>query len=69
MLSGMFITGYGIARIIGECFREPDAFMGFLPFGTTEGQWLSVPMVLAGIVMMVWAASTRRADGGLPASP
>ena len=37
-LTGVFLVGYGIARITGECFREPDAFLGFLPFGTTMGQ-------------------------------
>jgi len=48
-LTGLFIVGYGLARIVSECFREPDAFLGFLPFGTTMGQLLSVPMVLAGL--------------------
>ena len=49
MLTGVFLTGYGIARIIGEFFREPDAFLGFLAFGATMGQFLSIPMVIAGI--------------------
>lgn len=49
MLTGIFLVGYAIARIIGECFREPDAFLGFLSFGTTMGQILSVPMLLAGL--------------------
>ena len=30
LLTGVFLVGYGIARIIGEFFREPDAFLGFL---------------------------------------
>jgi phosphatidylglycerol:prolipoprotein diacylglycerol transferase len=54
-LTGAFLVGYGIARIAGECFREPDAFLGFLPFGTTMGQVLSVPMVLAG-AWLIWRA-------------
>ena len=49
LLTGVFLCGYAIARIIGEYFREPDAFLGFLAFGTTMGQILSVPMLLAGI--------------------
>ncbi len=49
MLTGIFLTGYGLARIIGEFFREPDSFLGFLAFGATMGQLLSIPMVLAGI--------------------
>jgi phosphatidylglycerol---prolipoprotein diacylglyceryl transferase len=47
-LSGAFLVGYGIFRMIGEVFREPDMHIGFLAFGTTMGQWLSLPMVLAG---------------------
>ena len=42
------LVGYGIARIIGEVFRQPDAFLGFLFAGATMGQLLSVPMILAG---------------------
>ena len=49
MLTGVFMAGYGLARITGEFFREPDAFLGFLPGGITMGQLLSIPMVLAGI--------------------
>ena len=52
-LTGCFLVGYAIARIIGECFREPDAFLGFLAFGTTMGQILSVPLLLAGI-WLIW---------------
>ena len=49
MLTGVFLAGYGLARITGEFFREPDAFLGFLFAGVTMGQLLSIPMVLAGI--------------------
>ena len=55
LLSGVFLCGYGAARIIGEHFREPDAFLGFLPGGLTMGQVLSVPMVLAGLFLIVRA--------------
>ncbi len=54
-LGGAFLAGYGIARIIGEFFREPDSFLGFLAFGATMGQLLSVPMVIAGAFLMVRA--------------
>jgi len=53
LLTGAFLVGYGIARIIGEFFREPDAFLGFLPFGTTMGQLLCIPMVAAG-AWLIW---------------
>jgi phosphatidylglycerol:prolipoprotein diacylglycerol transferase len=58
-LTGIFVAGYGIARITSECFREPDAFLGFLPFGTTMGQILSVPMVLIGIGLLIWGLRHR----------
>lgn len=61
MLTGVFLSGYAIARIIGEYFREPDAFLGFLAAGTTMGQILSLPMLLAGI----WLIVRARPAGGV----
>ena len=61
MLTGIFLCGYAIARIIGEAFREPDAFLGFLPFGTTMGQVLSIPMFLAGTWLVAQARPARSA--------
>lgn len=55
ILSGVFLIGYGTARIVGELFREPDPQIGYLIGGTTMGQWLSLPMVLAGIAIVLWA--------------
>jgi phosphatidylglycerol:prolipoprotein diacylglycerol transferase len=55
LLTGIFLVGYGIARIIGEFFRQPDAFLGFLVAGATMGQLLCIPMVLAGIWLIVRA--------------
>jgi phosphatidylglycerol:prolipoprotein diacylglycerol transferase len=55
LLTGIFLVGYAIARIICECFREPDAFLGFLSFGTTMGQVLSIPMLLAGAWLIIRA--------------
>ncbi len=54
-LSGVFMMGYAIARIICEFFREPDSFLGFLWFGATMGQLLSIPVFLAGL-WAVWRA-------------
>ncbi len=47
-LTGIFLVGYGIARTVGEFFRQPDAFLGFLFAGATMGQLLSLPMIVAG---------------------
>lgn len=55
-LSGVFLIGYGIARIIVEFFREPDAQLGFLLGGTTTmGQLLSLPMIAFGLVLALRA--------------
>lgn len=57
-LTGIFLVGYGCARITGEFFRQPDAFLGFLWGGVTMGQLLSLPMVLAG-AWLIWRAQPR----------
>ncbi len=62
MLTGIFLCGYAVARIIGEYFREPDAFLGFLSFGTTMGQILSIPMLLAGLWLIARARALRPAE-------
>jgi phosphatidylglycerol:prolipoprotein diacylglycerol transferase len=53
LLTGVFLSGYALARIVGEVFREPDAFLGFLAFGTTMGQVLSLPMLAIGVWLIV----------------
>ena len=58
-VSAAFLVGYGTFRFIAEFFREPDAHLGLLGLGLSMGQWLCVPMVVAGVAMWVWA--TRRA--------
>jgi phosphatidylglycerol:prolipoprotein diacylglycerol transferase len=55
LLSGAFLLGYGIFRSIAELFREPDMHIGFLAFGTTMGQWLSLPMILFGAFLILRA--------------
>ena len=54
-ITGIFVVGYGCARIVGECFRQPDPFLNFLAFGATMGQLLSIPMVLAGLGLICFA--------------
>ena len=67
-VGGAFIAGYGLARILVEFFREPDAHIGYLAGGwLTMGMVLSLPMVLAGGWAMMTAkpaaAATRAHDG------
>jgi phosphatidylglycerol---prolipoprotein diacylglyceryl transferase len=63
LLGGVFLIGYALARMIGELFREPDSYLGFLLAGTTMGQLLSVPMLLIGVALIVRA--NRRASAQL----
>ncbi len=58
-LTGIFLAGYGVARIIGEQFREPDAHLGFLAGGLTMGMLLSVPMIAAGLWLIRRARQTQ----------
>jgi phosphatidylglycerol---prolipoprotein diacylglyceryl transferase len=49
----LFIAGYGLCRIFGEFFREPDAQLSFLFPNTTAGMILSMPMFLIGGFMFI----------------
>ncbi len=64
-VAGMFVAGYGALRFITEHFREPDQHIGYLAFGwLTMGQLLSLPMVVFGLGLLLWAyrgASARPA--------
>ena len=59
-----------MARIIGEFFREPDPQLGFLWGGLTMGMLLSVPMIIAGaiVVVMAWRRDVDRERIGEPHS-
>jgi phosphatidylglycerol:prolipoprotein diacylglycerol transferase len=62
VILGTFIIVYGCARIIGELFREPDPQLGFLWGGLTMGMLLSVPMIAAGAMVVLWAVRRTRPD-------
>ena len=68
LLAGLFVAGYALARIGCEFFREPDAQLGFLLGGVTMGQILSVPMLVAGIALAIWAARGRTRPAAPPAA-
>jgi phosphatidylglycerol:prolipoprotein diacylglycerol transferase len=57
--TGIFLSGYAVARMSGELFRQPDAQLGFLffigQFGVTMGQLLSLPVLIAGLLIIGWA--------------
>ena len=58
-VSGLFVGGYGVFRFIAEYFREPDSFLGLLALNLSMGQWLCVPMIVAGALIW-WSAGRRR---------
>jgi phosphatidylglycerol---prolipoprotein diacylglyceryl transferase len=55
VVTGCFALGYGVARIICEFFREPDAQLGFLWGGLTMGMLLCIPLMLAGLAVLAVA--------------
>ncbi|MFQ6016699.1 MAG: prolipoprotein diacylglyceryl transferase [Kiloniellaceae bacterium] len=59
LLTGAFLIGYALARIAAELFREPDAHLGYLIADATMGQLLSIPMLLAGLGLVIWARRAR----------
>ncbi len=72
MLTGLFFTGYGMARFTVEFFRQADAqfitpdnplghTLRLGGYGLTQGQLLSLPMVVVGIGVLIWAHRRERA--------
>lgn len=54
-----FFLGYGAFRFLVEFVRQPDAHLGFLWGGATMGQLLSLPMMLAGLLGLIWVMRRR----------
>lgn len=53
--SAVFLIGYGVFRFLAEFTREPDDFLGLLALNFSMGQWLSVPMIVGGFIMLSWS--------------
>ena len=51
-LTGIFFIAYALLRICGESFREPDAP---LTAGLTRGEFLSLFMIVIGLLLLLWA--------------
>ena len=52
--AALFLGGYGLFRFIAEFARQPDDSLGLLTLGLSMGQWLSVPMIVLGVIGFVW---------------
>jgi phosphatidylglycerol:prolipoprotein diacylglycerol transferase len=59
-VSAVFLVGYGVFRFLADFVREPDTVYGYLPLGLSMGQWLSLPMAIAGVWLYVWAVRRAR---------
>jgi phosphatidylglycerol:prolipoprotein diacylglycerol transferase len=59
-VSGMFLIGYGVLRFVAEYFREPDHGIFGLSYTVSMGQWLSLPMVLAGFWFLLRKPAARK---------
>ena len=63
-VSGLFLLGYGIFRSLVELVRVPDSHIGYLAFDwLTMGQFLSLPMILAGLLLLALAYRRRLSSG------
>jgi phosphatidylglycerol:prolipoprotein diacylglycerol transferase len=58
-ISGVFLIGYGCFRFITEYFREPDAGIFGQSYTISMGQWLSLPMIAIGLILLVLAYRKR----------
>ena len=58
---GVFVMGYGVVRFLVEFVRVPDAQLGYLLGGViTMGQLLSLPLVIAGLALIIFARHRNR---------
>lgn len=52
VIAGTFVLGYGVIRFVVEFFREPDAFLGLQALSLSQGQWLSIPLIVVGLLVL-----------------
>ncbi|WP_415927674.1 prolipoprotein diacylglyceryl transferase [Slackia piriformis] len=63
---GLFLVMYGVFRFLVEFVREPDVQLGYLWGGwLTMGQVLSVPLIVAGIALLIYAVTMKLPQKGL----
>lgn len=60
-IAGAFAFGYGLGRSIAELYRVPDAHIGYFGDFLTMGILLSLPMMLIGLLVMIWSAKRAKA--------
>ncbi len=67
LLAGVFTLGMGISRFVNEFFREPDAQLADFAArtGLSMGQWLTIPLILTGLIVVIYALRTKPLGGGM----
>lgn len=68
LLAGVFTLGMGIARFVNEFFREPDQQLADFAArtGLSMGQWLTIPLILTGLIVVLFALRKKPlASGGV----
>ena len=59
-VSGLFLIAYGVFRLVAEFFRQPDDHLGFLAMQwLTMGMLLSLPMIAAGFIIIMFARRSK----------
>ena len=66
LLAGVFTTGMGIARFVNEFFRQPDAQLADFAArtGLSMGQWLTIPLILTGLIVVLYALRKKPLGAG-----
>jgi phosphatidylglycerol:prolipoprotein diacylglycerol transferase len=66
LLAGVFTLGMGIARFVNEFFRQPDAQLADFAArtGLSMGQWLTIPLILTGLIVVLFALRKKPLASG-----
>jgi phosphatidylglycerol:prolipoprotein diacylglycerol transferase len=69
LLVGVFTLGIGIARFVNEFFRQPDAQLADFAArtGLSMGQWLTIPLILTGLIVVLYALRNKPLAAGMTA--
>jgi phosphatidylglycerol:prolipoprotein diacylglycerol transferase len=69
LLAGVFTLGMGIARFVNEFFREPDQQLADFAArtGLSMGQWLTIPLILTGLIVVISALRKQPLAAGTTA--
>ncbi len=69
LLAGVFTLGMGIARFVNEFFRQPDQQLADFAVrtGLSMGQWLTIPLILTGLIVVIYALRKKPLAAGTTA--